>query len=78
MLFTGRRIESEEALSLGLLTRLAPENELLDQAWDLCRQLAALDPRLAAAAKQSMLRGADLPVADALQTEAKLAVQALA
>ena len=70
LLFTGRRIESEEALSLGLLTRLAPENELLDQAWDLCRQLAALDPRLAAAAKQSMLRGADLPVADALQTEA--------
>ena len=78
LLFTGRRIGSEEALSIGLLTRLAPENELLDQAWDLCRQLAALDPRLAAAAKQSMLRGADLPVADALQTEAKLAVQALA
>ena len=78
LLLTGRRIGAEEALSLGLLTRLAPENELLDQAWDLCRQLAALDPRLAAAAKQSMLRGADLPLAGALQTEARLAVQALA
>ena len=62
LLLTGRRIGAAEALSLGLLTRLAPENELLDQAWDLCRQLAALDPRLAAAAKQSMLRGADLPL----------------
>ena len=78
LLLTGRRIGAKEALSLGLLTRLAPENELLDQAWDLCRQLAALDPRLAAAAKQSMLRGADLPLAGALQTEARLAVQALA
>lgn len=78
LLLTGRRIGSEEALSIGLLTRLAPENELLDQAWDLCRHLAALDPRLAAAAKQSMLRGADLPLAGALQTEARLAVQALA
>ena len=78
LLLTGRRIGAEEALSIGLLTRLAPENELLDQAWDLCRQLAALDPRLAAAAKQSMLRGADLPLAGALQTEARLAVQALA
>ena len=78
LLLTGRRIGAAEALSLGLLTRLAPENELLDQAWDLCRQLAALDPRLAAAAKQSMLRGADLPLAGALQTEARLAAQALA
>ena len=78
LLLTGRRIGTEEALSLGLLTRLAPENELLDQAWDLCGQLAALDPRLAAAAKQSMLRGADLPLAGALQTEARLAAQALA
>ena len=78
LLLTGRRIGAEEALSIGLLTRLAPENELLDQAWDLCRQLAALDPRLAAAAKQSMLRGADLPLAGALQTEARLAAQALA
>ena len=78
LLLTGRRIGAEEALSIGLLTRLAPENELLDQAWELCRRLAALEPRLTSAAKQSLLRGADLPLAGALQTEARLAVQALA
>ena len=38
LLLTGRRIGAEEALSIGLLTRLAPENELLDQAWELCRR----------------------------------------
>ena len=77
LLYTGRRIGAEEALSLGLLTRLAPEEELLDQAWELCRRLAALKPRVAVAAKQSMLRGADLPLPEALLTESRLAVQAL-
>ena len=77
LLFSGRRIGAQEALSLGLLTRLAPDEELLDQAWELTRRLAALEPRLAVAAKQSLLRGADLPLAEALQTESRLAVQAL-
>jgi len=77
LLFSGRRIGAQEALSLGLLTRLAPDEELLDQAWELTRRMAALEPRLAVAAKQSLLRGADLPLAEALQTESRLAVQAL-
>ena len=77
LLLTGRRIGAEEALSLGLLTRVVPEEDLLEQAWELCRRLANLEPRLAAAAKQALQRGADLPLADALQTESILAVQAL-
>ena len=77
LLLTGRRIGAEEALSLGLLTRVVPEEDLLEQAWELCRRLANLEPRLAAAAKQALQRGADLPLADALRTESMLAVQAL-
>ena len=77
LLLTGRRIGAKEALSLGLLTRVSPDEELLDQAWELTRRLADLDPRLAAAAKQSLQRGADLPLFEALQTESMLAVQAL-
>ena len=77
LLFSGRRIGAQEALSLGLLTRLAPDEELLDEAWELTRRLVALEPRLAAAAKQSLLRGADLTLAEALQTESRLAVQVL-
>ena len=77
LLLTGRRIGAEEALSLGLLTRLAPEEELLDQSWELTRRLANLEPRLAAAAKQALQRGADLPLFEALQTESVLAVRAL-
>ena len=77
LLLTGRRIGAEEALSLGLLTRVVPEEDLLEQAWELCRRLANLEPRLAAAAKQALLRGADLPLYEALRTESILAVQAL-
>ena len=77
LLLTGRRIKGGEALSLGLLTRVVPEEELLDEAWKLCRQVAALEPRLAAGAKQSLARGADLPMSEALKVEARLAAQAL-
>ena len=77
LLLTGRRIDAEEALSLGLLTRVVPDEGLLDQAWELTLRLADLDPRLTAAAKQALQRGADLPLFEALQTESVLAVQAL-
>ncbi len=77
LLFTGRRIGSEEALSLGLLTRVVRDDQLLVEAWELTRRLADLDPRLAVAAKRALQRGADLPLYEALQTESMLAVQVL-
>lgn len=77
LLFTGRRITAEEALSLGLLTRIVPEAVLLEQAWALSKQLGALESHLAAWAKECLARGADLPLDEGLQIEAKLAAQAL-
>ena len=52
LLLTGRQLDAEEALALGLLTRLVPEAELLEEAWKLGRQLAALEPNLAVGAKE--------------------------
>jgi enoyl-CoA hydratase len=77
LLLTGRRVHAEEALALGLLSRVAPEQELLEEAWKLCRQLAALEPNLTVGAKECLVRGADLPMPEALRIEARLAAQAL-
>ena len=78
LLLTGRRLDAEEALDLGLLTRIVPQEELLEEAWKLARQLAELAPDLAIATKECLVRGADLPLPEALKMEARLAAQALA
>ena len=39
-LLTGQRIEAQEALSLGLVGEVMPQDELLPRAWELARQLS--------------------------------------
>jgi enoyl-CoA hydratase/carnithine racemase len=77
LLLTGRQLEAQEALALGLLTRVTPEGELLEEAWKLGRQLAALQPDLAIKAKACLVRGVDLPLPEGLRMEAGQAAQAL-
>ena len=76
LLLTGRRLDSAEALALGLLTRVVPESELMDEAWALSRQLASLETNPASAAKDCLVRGGDMPLAEALRVESRLAAQA--
>lgn len=77
LLLTGRRLDAEKALALGLLSRVVPAAELLDEGWKLSRQLAALEPHLAVGAKECLIRGEDLPLPEALRIEARLAAQVL-
>jgi len=77
LLLTGRRFDAHEALTMGLLTRVVPEGELLEEAWQMTRHLAEVDSDLLAAAKACLLRGGDLPLTEALRLESRLAAQAL-
>ena len=77
LLLTGRRLDAKEALALGLLTRAVPESELMEEAWGIIHQLAGLEVNLAAAVKESLVRGEDMPLSEALRMEARLAAQAL-
>ena len=73
VLLTGRRFDAAEALAMGLVTRLvAPEN-LLEEAIDAARRLAELHPDTVAAAKSTLRLGQDLPLAEALDMETRLA-----
>jgi enoyl-CoA hydratase/carnithine racemase len=74
VLLTGHRFYAEEALRFRLVTRVVPDDELLDTAWGICRQLADLAPELVTAAKTA-LRGAwDLNLEEGLALESRLAV----
>ena len=77
ILLTGRRLDAREALSLRLLTRVVPQDNLLDEVWALARQLAALNVEFAASAKDCVRRGADLPLPQGLLLEARAAARAL-
>ena len=77
LLLTGRRMEAKEALALGLLTRVVAESELMEEAWAIARQMAALEANLATATKESLVRGGDMPLSEALSMETRLSVQAL-
>ena len=77
LLLTGRRFGATEALDAGLVTRLATEETLLDEARQVARDLAALDPTARAAAKTALRVGEDLPLEEALRLETRLAAQVL-
>jgi enoyl-CoA hydratase/carnithine racemase len=77
LLLTGRRFDAQEALRLGLVTRLAPQGDLLAEGWRVARQLASVERNLMRAAKAAVLWGADLSLREALRLETKLAAQAL-
>jgi enoyl-CoA hydratase/carnithine racemase len=59
LLYTGRRVGGEEAVSLGLCDRLVPRSELRSAAVGLAAEIAASAP-LAVASIRETLRG-DLP-----------------
>ena len=77
LLLTGGRLDVEEALRLGILSRVVPEEQLTEEAWRIARQLAALEGNLAAAAKECLVRGGDLSLPDSLSMEARIAASAI-
>ena len=77
LLLTGRRFDSEEALRLGLVTRVVPQERLLAAAWETARQLAVLDASIVAAAKTALREGRDLALQEALELETRLAALTL-
>ncbi len=73
LLLTGRRFDSDEALKYRIITRTAPNDALEDIALRAACEIASLDSLTMASAKTALAAGADLPLADALKLEARLA-----
>ncbi len=59
LLFTGRTFDAHDAHGMGLVTRVAPEAELLDQARALARSLAAKPPEVLAMGRRAFVYSND-------------------
>ena len=72
LILTGARIDAPEARRLGLVERVVPAAEVRQQATALARELAGKAPVALRYAKEAVVKGLELPLADGLRLEGDL------
>ncbi len=73
MLLANRWISAEEAYRIGLVNRVVHIDELLKAAEEIAKKIASCNPTAVRYAKQAVVRGLDLSLADGLDLEKRLA-----
>jgi enoyl-CoA hydratase len=69
MILTGARISAAEALRLGIVERVVPDNEVMPAAEALARTLAGKAPVALRYAKEAIVKGLEVSLADGLRLE---------
>ena len=77
LILTGRPVEADEALQLGLVNRVVPAGTALQAARTLAAQVAAFPQRCMRNDRASVMRQHGLPMLDALAQEFALGMQTL-
>jgi enoyl-CoA hydratase len=72
MILTGARLPAAEALRIGLVERVVASGDVLPTAMDLARALAAKAPVAIRYAKEAVVKGLELPLAEGLRLEGDL------
>jgi enoyl-CoA hydratase len=70
LLLTGETIDAQEALRIGLVTKVVPPEQLLAEAAKLLRVILANAPVAVALTTDAVRRGTDVPLAEGLRVEA--------
>jgi enoyl-CoA hydratase/carnithine racemase len=73
MLLTGRWIDAGKALQIKLVNRVVPKKQLRKTVKEIADIIAAHDPDVMRCAKQAVVQGLDLPLAEGLNLERMLA-----
>jgi len=76
MFLTGRFVKAPEALEIRLVNRVVKRERLLTEAEELARKIISYDQLAVQAIKQAVTRGMDLPLAEGLRLEKRLAKKA--
>jgi E-phenylitaconyl-CoA hydratase len=77
IMLSGRQVDADEALRLGLIHHVVPAGEALPEARRVAEALLANGPLALRAVKQAVLQGQDLPLAQGLDLELELFAQVL-
>jgi len=72
LILTGRIVEAEEAMTMGLLTEVVSPGRHLERALEIAEGLAAFPQETMLADRRSALEGFGLPLADGLTLEARI------
>lgn len=72
LILTGEPIEAQEAFRIGLVNKVVPAAQLMEEARALAKKLAAKPPLALRAAKDAVDYGADMSLAAALEFENRL------
>jgi enoyl-CoA hydratase len=73
ILLTGRWVNADEALRIGLVNRVVSRDKLLETAEEMAKKIASYHPLAVRNAKEAVVRGLDLPLAEGLDLEKRLA-----
>ena len=74
MLLTDRWISAEEAYRGGMVNRIVPKEKLLSSAENIALKISSFNQTVIRQAKQALTRGLDLPLAEGLEMEKRLAI----
>lgn len=74
MLLTNRWIDANEAFETGLINKVVTPDRLIPEAEEMAHKIASLKPRVIRSAKQAVMRGLDLPLAQGLELENRIAL----
>jgi enoyl-CoA hydratase len=74
MIITGRPVDAQEALRIGLANEVVPAGSALERALEVARQIAALPQGAIRSDKETMVRNVGRPYEQQLRTEAEMAL----
>jgi len=72
MLLTGNRINAQEALRIGLISRVVPRDKLMATAKEIADTIISRGPLGVRASKEAMIRGSDMKLDEGLALEREL------
>ena len=78
LILTGRPVEAEEAVRIGLLTEIAAPGGHLERSLELAEKLAAFPQETMLSDRRAAIEGAGLPLAAGLELEHRLGREVLA